>query len=309
MDSSAPMQPIAYFNDRYVPAEELRLPVSDTGFMLGVTIAEQLRTFSGQPFRVQQHLARWRDGLRTVGLAELAEDCDFAAILQRVAEHNRQLLQPADDLGITLFATPGPYRTYAPAADLRPTVAAHTYPLPFRLWYRQYQLGQPLVVVDVQQVSPRCWPSEIKCRSRMHYFLADREARQQDAQATAILLDESGCISETPIANIVAYFAHKGLVSPPHHKILPGISLQVVDELARQLGLPFTYRDIRPDELLAADEIILTSTPYGLLPANRVNQQTIGQGPAGPIYQQLLQSWNRSVGINLEKQARQFADR
>ena len=303
------MQPIAYFNRNYVPADELRLPVSDTGFMLGVTIAEQLRTFAGRPFRVQQHLQRMQQGLQAVGLLCVMDEHDLAAILQRVVQHNLQCLEPGDDLGITLFATPGPYSTYSAEPDPQPTVAVHTYPLPFRLWWRKYETGQPLVLVDVQQVSSRCWPAAIKCRSRMHYYLAARQARQRNADAAALLLDESGCVSETPSANVVACFADEGLVSPPRQKILPGVSLQVVDELARDADVPFGYRDLRAEELSTAEEILLTSTPYGLLPVTQLNEQPVGDGQVGRIYRRLLQRWGKQVGVDLPEQARRFATR
>jgi branched-chain amino acid aminotransferase len=143
----------------------------------------------------------------------------------------------------------------------------------------------------------------------MHYYLADRQARAQDSQATAVLLDESNCVSETPIANVVAYFADGGLISPPLEKILPGITLQVTEELARRAGLPFEYRDLHVEDLLSADEILLTSTPYGLLPATRINSQPVGKGEPGPIYQSLLRQWAEMVGFDLAEQASRFANR
>lgn len=303
------MQPIAYFNSSYLPAEELRLPVSDTGFVWGVTIAEQLRTFAGQPFRVQQHLQRMQQGLSVLGLSHVMDQHDLATIVQHVVRHNRQFVDPDDDLGITLFATPGPYSTYAAEVDVQPTVAVHSYPLAFRLWWRRYETGQPLVQVNVQQVSARCWPAHIKCRSRMHYYLAARQARQQLADAAALLLDESGFVSETPIANVVAYFAGEGLVSPPQPKILPGISLQVLAELAREARIDFGYRDLHVEELSAAEEILLTSTPYCVLPVTQLNHALVGSGQAGPIYRQLLQRWGQQVGVDLAEQARRFATR
>ncbi len=303
------MQPIAYVNGRYLASDELRLPVSDSGFILGVTIAEQLRTFGGRSFHVSAHLQRLRRGLQTVGIPEVIDRVDFVAILEHVVGHNRDLIDSADDLGITLFVTPGPYPTYAPTTTPEPTVAVHTYPLPFRLWSEKYLSGQSLRIVDVQQVSPRSWPPAIKCRSRMHYYLADRQARAQDPQATAVLLDESGCVSETPIANLVACFAGVGLVSPPREKILPGITLQVTEELARSAGLPFEYRDLQVEDLLSADEILLTSTPYCLLAATHINSQPVGTGEPGPIYQMLLREWSEMVGFDLVEQASRFANR
>ncbi len=303
------MHPIAYCNGRYIPFAELRVPVSDSGFMLGITIAEQLRTFGGKPFRVSDHLRRMQRGLETVGLLQILQEVDFPAVIEFLVQQNHRLLSAGDDLGITLFATPGPYRSFATEIDPRPTVGAHTYPLPFQRWCHKYSRGQALWVSDVQQVSSRSWPAAIKCRSRMHYFLAERQAQANDATATAVLLDETGCVSESPTANIIVFLPKEGLVSPPLERILPGISLQVVEELARAAGVPFLYRDLHADELFAAAEILLTSTPYCLLPATRLNGRRVGDGTTGPVYQRLQKSWSQMVEVDLAAQALQFAQR
>jgi branched-subunit amino acid aminotransferase/4-amino-4-deoxychorismate lyase len=177
------------------------------------------------------------------------------------------------------------------------------------MWSRHFHSGQALEVVDVRQVSPHSWPPEIKCRSRMHYYRASQQARQSDPHAAALLLDEHGNISETPIANVVLYFAEEGLVSPPVSSILPGISLGFLRQLADQRNIPVAYRAITPDELLKADEILLTSTPYCILPATRVNGQTVGQGRPGPIFSSLIRDWGQRVGCDIIEQASKHAER
>ncbi len=68
------MGPIAYLNGQFLPADRLLIPVYDSGWMQGITISEQIRTFGGRPFRVEQHLARLRRGLTVVGLEDVAQD-------------------------------------------------------------------------------------------------------------------------------------------------------------------------------------------------------------------------------------------
>ena len=94
----------------------------------------------------------------------------------------------------------------------------------------------------VRQVPGDCWPSELKCRSRMHYYLADREAAAIEPGPRALLLDHEGFVAEASTANALAYRAGEGLLSPPLGKVLRGISMGVVVELTERLGIPFRQR-------------------------------------------------------------------
>jgi branched-subunit amino acid aminotransferase/4-amino-4-deoxychorismate lyase len=137
----------------------------------------------------------------------------------------------------------------------------------------------------------------------MHYFLADREAARVEPGARALLVEANGEVSETTTANVLAWIAGEGLVSPPRDLILPGISLAVTRRLAGGLGLPCSDRPLTVEELLAADEVLLTSTPYCILPATKINGQKIGDGQAGPIFRRLLKAWDERTGIDLVGQA------
>jgi branched-subunit amino acid aminotransferase/4-amino-4-deoxychorismate lyase len=115
------------------------------------------------------------------------------------------------------------------------------------------------------------------------------------------LLDEQDDVNEATTANVVAYFADSGLVSPPLDSILPGVSLQFVVELASQLGIPFTYRRLHADELRSADEILLTSTPFCILPVSNIDGRKVR---IGPTFAALLSAWSDRVGIDIIDQAR-----
>ena len=145
------------------------------------------------------------------------------------------LLAPGDDLGLTMFVTPGLYDLGGASAS--PTVCLHTLPLRFRQWADKYASGDSMATTDVVQVSARCWPPELKCRSRMHYYLADRQARMRIAGSRALMTDEEGFVTEATTANIVLCDELGGLLIPPIEKILPGISLGVLTGLAEELGV------------------------------------------------------------------------
>jgi branched-chain amino acid aminotransferase len=301
------MSDLAYFNGDYLPVDQIPLSVTDWGFVQGVTLAEQLRTFSGHAFRVQHHLERLLRGLEMVGWEQTATSVDLPAIIQQVVHHNYAQIDPLDDLGVCVFVTPGAYPGYSTHDPDHTTVCIHTYRLPFHRWHQKYREGVTLATVSTRQVPTDCWPAALKCRSRMHYYLAAKEAQQRLPGATAMLLDHQGFAAETPTANVIAYFAESGLASPPHDKILPGISLNYVVELARQLAVPFEFRDLTPAELATADEIMLTSTPFCLLPVTRFDERRFN-GP-GPLARQLLQAWAQDVGVDIAAQAERFAER
>ena len=301
-------EPQAYLNGRFLPASAAAIPVTDAGFVLGATVAEQVRTFAGKLFRLDDHLARLDGSLRLVGVDPGIRREDLAGIARELVARNYPLLAPGDDLGLSIFVTPGPYAAYS-SEPAEPTVCLHTYLLPFRLWADKYRTGQALVTTDVEQVSPKSWPPSLKCRSRMHYYLADQKAATVEPGARALLLDRDGWVVEASTANLMIFTGNDGLLTPPRGKVLEGISLREVDELAGKLGIPTGQRDLTPSDVASAGEALLTSTPMCLLPVTRLDGRPIGDGRPGEIFGRLLAAWNEAVGIDIAAQAERFAQR
>jgi branched-subunit amino acid aminotransferase/4-amino-4-deoxychorismate lyase len=297
------MQPLAYLNGNWIGADQAVIRLDDAGFVLGVTVTEQLRTFAGRLFRLEEHLARLRQSLEIIGVDPPMPLDELGKAAIELARYNYGLLAQGDDLGLAMLVTPGVYAAFSSREEPSPTVCLHTYPLPFRLWAAAYQTGLSLVTTPFEQVSPRCWPRQLKCRSRMHYYLAERHAQRIEPGSRPLLLDEEGRVTETPTANLLIYRQSEGLISPPRETILPGISLDVVEQLAAAEGIGFHERPLEPADVSRADETLLTSTPYCLLPVTRFNRQPIGKGQPGPIYRRLLARWNELAGIDIAVQA------
>ncbi len=302
-------EPQAYLNGRFLPASTALISPGDAGFVQGAAVAEQLRTFAGEVFHLEDHLARLEQSLRIVDVDPGMDRRELAAVAVELVARNHALLEPGDDLGLSIFVTPGPYPAYCGAGEARPTVCLHTYPLPFRLWADKYATGQALATTPIEQVPAQCWPPALKCRSRMHYYLADRQAGRSDPGARALLLNQRGMVTEASTANLLIFTAAEGLAGPPPEIVLQGISLAVVRQLAAALGTTMVHRDLRPEEVARADEVILTSTPFCLLPVTRLNGSPIGAGVPGPLFGRLLARWSGHVGVDIAAQARRFAVR
>jgi len=302
-------EPQAYLNGRFLPASMALICPVDAGFVQGAAVAEQLRTFAGKVFHLEDHLTRLEQSLRIVDVDPRMDRGELAAVAEELVARNHALLGPGDDLGLSIFVTPGPYPAYSDPGEAGPTVCLHTYPLPFRLWAEKYTTGQVLVTTPIEQVPARCWPPALKCRSRMHYYLADRQASRAEPGARAVLLDRRGMVTEASTANLLICTASEGLVGPPPEIVLQGISLAVVRQLAAGLGIPMVHRDLGPEEVARADEVLLTSTPFCLLAATRLNGIPIGRGVPGPLFGRLLAAWSAEVGVEIAEQARRLASR
>jgi len=303
-------EPLAYLNGRLIPLSQATVGIFDVGFLQGVAVAEQLRTFGGKLFRLDLHLARLARSLEIVGVDPGLTLAELGRIATKLVEQNRELIDPADDLGATIFVTPGMSPAYSAVAPHQgPTVCVHTQPLSFGPWAEKYRTGESLVVTDVLQVPAECWPAELKCRSRMHYYLADKKARESEPGARALLIDQDGCATEASTANIVVYQEDRGLISPPKDRILPGVTVAVLEELATRLDIAFSHCELRVSDVAGADEVLLCSTSPCVWSVTRLNGQPIANGKPGPLARRLRDAWSQMVAVDIEAQATRFATR
>jgi branched-chain amino acid aminotransferase len=303
------IEALVYLNGRMVPASEANLAIYDAGVVQGATVTEMTRTFRRQLFRLDDHLHRLWRALRFARLDIGIEREEMARISQELVDHNGRLLEDDSDLGLVQFVTAGEHSVYAGRPVRRtPTVCVHTFPLPFETWAGKMLHGAHVVTPSIRQVPPQCWPSGMKCRSRMHYYLAEQEARLVDPEAYALLLDLKGHVTETNAANIL--LVERGsLISPPLANTLPGISRATVLELAARMDVSYVERDLSVFDLMNADEAFLTSTSFCMMPVTKINGAPIGDGRPGPLYRRLLDAWSHTVGVDIEQQITRRARR
>ncbi len=293
-------EPLVFLNDRFVTPSEAHLAIWDAGVVQGATVSELTRTFGKRPFRLDDHLDRL---CRALSIARMKIDLsrdDLSDISHRLLEHHAALVDAEDELGLVHFVTAGEYGLYALGRPPRrePTVCAHTFALPLAEWVPRREHGVRLITSSIRQVPPQCWDASMKCRSRMHYYLAQREVQDRDAEAWALLLDLAGNVTETNSGNFLMV-EEGNLVAPPAAYTLPGISRATVSELAEECGIPFVERDIPLDRACKAAEAFLSSSSYCLLPVTKINETPIGDGRPGPIYRRFLNAWSQRVGVDI----------
>jgi branched-subunit amino acid aminotransferase/4-amino-4-deoxychorismate lyase len=296
-------EPLVYLNGKMVPASLARLNIYDAGIVLGATVSEQTRTFRKKLFRLDDHLDRLFRSLRIAGMEIGTSKEELAQTSRELVAHNAAALEDWDDLGLCHFVTAGEIPTYAGGQAVRstPTICAHTYPLPFDQWAEKIQFGIHLITPTIRQVPPECVDPQMKCRSRMHYYLADREAHMTDPEASALLLDVDGNVTETSTANFLLV-ENGTIISPSASNTLPGISRAMVIELAGRLEIPFVERHLQVSDIIRANEAFLSSTGFCLMPVTRLNFAPIADGKPGPIFRRVIDAWAQEVGIDIERQ-------
>ena len=277
-------RPIGYSNGRFVPASEIAIPLDDAGFVWGATVTDRLRTFNGKLFRLNGHLARFRQSCELARIPQPRTDAELAAASERLVAENGT----GTELSLVWLATAG--RLPGPS---EPTLIAYTSPLDKNRVARLHRWGARLVTVEVGRAAdPR-----IKHRSRLNWWIVAAEARARDAEAEPLFVDgATGHVLETPTANLFAVL--DGVVtSPPAGTVLAGVSLGVVRELCRANAIPFAERPFRREDLGRASEVLLSNTSYCVAGVSRIDDRPIAF--PGPTLNRLLDAWTDLVGVDV----------
>src|SRR4051812_41805284 len=105
-------EPLAFWQGRFVPQSQARLPLHDAGFVLGATVTDLCRTVRHQLYRWPDHLARFRAGCRATHISPPLDEQTLSDRAHELVCHNAGLLAPGQDLALVLLATPGPVGYY-----------------------------------------------------------------------------------------------------------------------------------------------------------------------------------------------------
>jgi len=283
---------MVYLNGRFLPLEQATVPVLDRGFIFGDGVYELIPVYSRSPFRMDEHLARLERSLAAVRIANpCARDKWRSVILELVAQ------QPWDDQGVYLQVTRGvAKRDHAFPAGVEPTVFAMSNPL----------VNPPRELVD-KGVAAVSAPDNrwLRCDIKSISLIGNVLLRQvsADAGAAETILFRDGILTEASASNVFA--AKNGrLFSPPKSNlILPGITYDVVVEIAQQLGMPLEFRDICEAEVRAADELWVTSSSKEILAVVELDGKPVGEGRPGPLFQRAWQGYQEFKRRVMRKEA------
>ncbi len=282
--SPAIPESLCYLNGEFTPLREARVSVLDRGFLFGDGVYETLPVYGRRLFRFDDHLARLSRSLAQVRIANPLSESQWLAHCRRlVAAH------PEADLSLYIQVTRGVApRNHVMPADLAPTVFIMCNPLVSPTVDQRHQGVTCVTARDFR------WErGDIKSISLLGNVLARQMSADHGAAETILLRD--GYLTEASTSNV--WVVHEGaLLGPPKSEyLLAGIRYELIAELCEDVGIAFNLRPIPEADLLAADEVILSSASKEVLPVTRIDGDEVGhgalRGKPGPVYARLYEAY------------------
>jgi D-alanine transaminase len=289
------LQPLpCYLNGDFTTLPDAKISVMDRGFLFGDGIYEVVPVYGGSLFRFEQHMARLERSLAELRIPNPLTRAEWRAIARQLlasyAASSGNPLEAGNQL-IYIQVTRGvAMRDHAMPVGLTPTVfvMCNAMKLP-----SEAQRSQGVACVTAEDF--RWEKAHIKSTSLLGAVFARQIS--VDAEALETIMFRDGFLSEAAASNVWVVKGGHLLGVPKDNLALEGIRYGLIEELCRAQGIPFELRRISRAEVLAADEVLLSSASKEVLPVTLIDGQPVGTGQPGPVYGQLY------AGYQAAKQA------
>jgi D-alanine transaminase len=267
---------VVFLNGEFVALEDAKVSVLDRGFIFGDGVYEVVPVYSRVPFRLDEHLARLERSLAAVSIRNPYGRAEWRRFIAELVAR-----QGFEDQGVYFQVTRGvAKRDHAFPKNAVPTVFMMATPL----------VGPPRELVEagaqaVSAVDYRWLRCDIKSISLIGNVLLRQVSAEADAAETILFRD--GRLTEASASNV--FIVRRGAIAAPPKSalILPGVTYDVVVELAQAAGLPLELREVSEAEVRGADELWVTSSSKEVLAIVRLDGAPIGDGRPGPVFRRM----------------------
>jgi D-alanine transaminase len=270
--------PVVYLNGEYLPQSQAKVSVLDRGFLFGDGVYEVIPVFGGKPLRLSEHLDRLQRSMDRVSLDNPMTKDQWDAVFQSLLDSN-----PGGDRSIYLQVTRGaaPLRDLSIDADIKPTVFVMVNAIK-PVDYAVLERGIEAITVE----DFRWKACDIKSVSLIANVMIRLQANRSSVVDAVMVRD--GLVTEGTASNV--FVVRDGVVATPPKSecLLPGITRDLVIELALANGIKVEERDIGEQELETADEIWLTSSTREIAPVVKINDHVVGNGIAGEYWKKII---------------------
>lgn len=276
--TGADSRDLCFINGAFRPLAEAAISPLDRGFLFGDGVYEVIPVYAGRPFRLPAHLQRLARSLTEARLPAPYTDAEWAALLERIIDSHG-----GGDQSLYLQVTRGApdLRDHAFPDGERPTVFVMSSPLK-----APDPRGRRVILADDIRWR-RC---DIKTVSLLPNVLLRQQAIEAGADEAVLVRD--GFVTEGAASNL--FIVEGGvLVTPPKSPLLlPGITRDVIVELAAADGLECRQEDIALARFRAADEVWLSSSTKEVIPVVTVDGEPVGRGDPGPVWHRMRELYS-----------------
>ncbi len=271
---------LVYLNGEYLPLDEAKVSVLDRGFIFGDGVYEVIPAYGAKALRFEHHMQRLQDSLDAVRISNPLSNSQWQEIINKLITETG-----SQDQYIYLHITRGvASRDHRFPDDVKPTVFVMNNLL-HAVDPKLLKNGIAAVTLD----DIRWQYCNIKAIALLPNILLRQQAVDKGAMEAILIRD--GNMTEGAASNV--FIVSKGIIKTPAKgkKLLPGITRDLVVELAKSHNMPIEETPISEKEFLAADEIWLTSSTKEILPVTKINEQQVGNGKPGEIWRDMYQKY------------------
>ncbi len=280
-----------YLNGQFISLRDAKVSVMDRGFIFGDGVYEVVPVYGGRPFRFAEHMARLDRSLGELRIVNPRPRDEWRSLVDelvaRQAQAAGQRLQDCIQLVYIQVTRGVAMRDHVMIPGLEPTVFA----LANRMSPPSAQ-DRTQGVACITADDFRWKKAHIKSTSLAGAVFARQLSADVGALETVMFRD--GFLSEAAASNVWVVKDGVVLGSPKDNLVLEGIRYGLIETLCREAGIPFELRRITQAEVLAADELLLSSATKEVLPVTRLDGQAVGNGRPGPIYEKLYAGYQRA---------------
>ncbi|MDO8903776.1 aminotransferase class IV [Hydrogenophaga sp.] len=279
---------LCYLNGAYTRVCDAKISVLDRGFIFGDGIYEVLPAYEGRIFRFDQHMARLERSLAELRIPNPMGSEEWLAIARKLIQSLSGSANQIIYIQVTRGVAP---RDHVMPPGLSPTVF---------VMISEMKLASPAQrehgVACVSADDFRWQKAHIKSTSLLGAVLARQISADVGAVETVMYRDD--CLSEAAASNV--WVVKDGVVMgpPKDNLVLEGIRFSLIEEICREEAIPYQLRRISREEVLGADELLLSSATKEVLPITTLDGKPVGnegtRGRPGPVYERLYAGYQRA---------------
>ncbi|HEX5738096.1 MAG TPA: aminotransferase class IV [Hydrogenophaga sp.] len=282
---------LCYLNGAYSRLCDAKVSVLDRGFIFGDGVYEVLPAYEGRFFRFDQHMARLERSLAELRMTNPLSKAEWLAIARKLVESLRVSGTSVNQIVYIQITRGVAPRDHVMPPGLSPTVFVMASEMK-QASPAQREHGVTCVSAD----DFRWQKAHIKSTSLLGAVFARQISADADAVETVMYRDD--CLSEGAASNV--WVVKDGVVMgpPKDNLVLEGIRFSLIEEICREEGIPYQLRRILREEVLGADELLLSSATKEVLPITTLDSVPVGNGSTwgrpGPVYERLYAGYQRA---------------
>ena len=275
----------AFFNDGFFPIEEIKISPFDRGFLFGDAVYEVIPVYKKKLFLIDEHLSRLVRSLEETKIPKPQKWDQLKEIFTELIYLNQfsnQSIYLQISRGVEIK------RSHIPSKKLEPTLFITSSSLP----PNPYRKNKDRRGIKASLLEDKRWKRcDIKSVNLLPNVLALTKAHSSGFED--VIFYEGDEVTEGASSNIFLVFG-KEVISPPQsNKILSGITRNYIISLLERLGLNFTEKIVKIDDLFEADEVWLTSSTREVQPVSEIDGKELTlSDPINSYWRKILEVFN-----------------